>query len=342
MKLKNLITFTILTIILALNVSANSCAISQGIGAPLLADTDCDRIPDAQDNCAFLPNPGQFDIDNNFRGDACDLLIESIGTSPSNSVYSSRSFETIVTILNNREHPLRNIRMRLIIPQLGIETVEYLDNIKVHQSHSFKFNSRIPPCSKEGEYAIVTEASFMNPIGEWETIPGITSIRVLEGKECLKPNAMQGMSEINVLEFQDVYKGGEAVFPIKITNVESNSKDYTFSITGLDGWATYRFDPSSLVVVESGKEKVFDIYISPEEDIPPGERSFIVTVQTKEDLQRFLLVANVKENPARSAHFFLWESSIRLMIIAGLIILVVLAVVLAVLKLSENKEPQYN
>jgi len=35
-------------------------------------DTDSDGVPDYLDNCAFVPNPDQADIDGNGRGDACD------------------------------------------------------------------------------------------------------------------------------------------------------------------------------------------------------------------------------------------------------------------------------
>jgi hypothetical protein len=63
--------------------SAQTCMISEGIGKALLPDTDCDRIVDIQDNCPFITNPMQRDYDGNGLGDACDLYVESISTSPS-------------------------------------------------------------------------------------------------------------------------------------------------------------------------------------------------------------------------------------------------------------------
>lgn len=38
----------------------------------LIADIDKDNIPDIKDNCVYIYNPKQEDIDNNNRGDMCD------------------------------------------------------------------------------------------------------------------------------------------------------------------------------------------------------------------------------------------------------------------------------
>lgn len=37
-----------------------------------LSDADKDGMPDTRDNCVFVKNPDQADVDKNFRGDACD------------------------------------------------------------------------------------------------------------------------------------------------------------------------------------------------------------------------------------------------------------------------------
>jgi hypothetical protein len=41
-------------------------------------DTDGDGVPDAEDNCPTIPNPGQEDTDGDGVGDACDTCPESI------------------------------------------------------------------------------------------------------------------------------------------------------------------------------------------------------------------------------------------------------------------------
>lgn len=43
---------------------------------PTPTDTDQDGIPDYSDNCIFVPNPDQIDLDNNGIGDACEISDE--------------------------------------------------------------------------------------------------------------------------------------------------------------------------------------------------------------------------------------------------------------------------
>ncbi len=47
-------------------------AASRDNPAYVIADSDNDGVPDINDNCVSVANPGQEDINNNGRGDACD------------------------------------------------------------------------------------------------------------------------------------------------------------------------------------------------------------------------------------------------------------------------------
>jgi hypothetical protein len=48
--------------------------------APNVVDTDGDTVPDASDNCAAIPNPGQENEDGDDRGNACDACPHRNGT----------------------------------------------------------------------------------------------------------------------------------------------------------------------------------------------------------------------------------------------------------------------
>jgi hypothetical protein len=326
----------------AMTASAQSCAISSGLGHPLLPDTDCDGIVDMQDNCPYITNPVQRDADMNGLGDACDLYIESIRTNPADFVYNGRAFNTIVTLENNRDYNIRNMKVRVFVPELGIESVQYIDNINVCDAKTLEFMLRAPMCVPLSDYQIIVEASFLNEFGEREIIPGITSIRVVPDQHCqmvLDNNEIIGNTMIDVMEIQDVYKGCEAVFPIKIANMEANDKDYVFSVTGLDGWGSARLSPGSLVIVPKESEVSVNLYVKANDDASStcfgsdcGSRSFVVTVQSGKEVQRFLLVANVKENPQQN-NMFLWIFTFKVIIIIVLVVLIVIACVFAVRKL---------
>jgi hypothetical protein len=346
-KICILIIISALMIVLgALAVSAHTCAVSIGIDKPLLPDTDCDRFVDLEDNCPFIVNPTQSDADYNGLGDACDLYIESIRTNPSDFVFNGRAFNTLATIYNNREYNIRNLKVRVFMPELGIESVQYIDNIEVCSAETIEFFLRAPACVPMNDYKIFVEASFINVLGETEIIPGITSIRVMPDEYCqmvLANSQVIGNTFIDVMQIQDVYKGSEAVFPIKISNNEKNDKEYIVSITGLDSWGSFRLDPSSLIIVSSQSQETMDLYISANQDIPPGERVFVVSIQSGEETQRFLLIANVKETGFVDRAFLLFFS-LKILLIAGLIALIALAIIVGMRKYINsirNENVQY-
>jgi hypothetical protein len=331
-------------IISAFEVSSQSCAISLGLGKPLLPDTDCDRVIDIDDNCPFITNPMQRDAEGNGLGDACDLYIESISTSPADFVYNGRAFNTIVTLQNNRDYNIRNLKVRVLVPELGIESVQYIDNLEVCSSETIEFFLRAPMCVPMHDYKIIVEASFMNVFGEIEGIPGITSIRVIPDQYCqmiLENNQTIGNTFIDVMEIQDVYKGSEAVFPIRISNREFNDKEYIFTVTGLDDWGYYRLDPGSLIIVPSEAERTMDLYIGTNKNVPPGERVFVVSVQSGEEVQRFLLIANVKES-GEVDKTFLWMFSLRVILIGGLILLILVALIIGLKKYIDSAKSEQN
>jgi hypothetical protein len=324
----------------ALTASAQSCMISVGVGKPLLPDTDCDRIVDREDNCPFIANPMQTDSDGNGLGDACDLLIESIRTSPADFVYNGRAFNTFVTLENNRDYNIRNLKVRVFMPELGIESVQYVDNLKVCGSQTVEFFLRAPMCVPMNDYKIVVEASFMNIFGDTEVIPGITSIRVVPDKYCqavMQNNQEIGNTFIDVMEIQDVYKGAETVFPIRISNLESTDKDYIITATGFDGWGSYRISSGSLVIVPSESQRMADLYVTANQDIPPGERVFLVSVQSGEEIQRFLLIANVKESMNANQNYgFLMLFGLKTLLIGGIVLLIIIALIIGIKKYVDS------
>jgi len=325
-------------LIISAFVSAQSCAISPGFDKPLMPDTDCDGVIDRADNCPYITNPLQQDADGNGLGDACDLYLESINTNPGDFVFNGRAFNVITTMHNNRDYNIRNLKVRVIMPELGIESVQYINNLEVCESNTLEFMLRAPACAPTADYHIFVEASFMNIFGIEEVIPGVTSIRVMADQYCqmvLENNQMIGNTIIDVMEIQDVYKGSEAVFPIKISNREFSSKEYIFSAVGLDGWGHARFSPSTLLIVPSESDRIVNLYVRADDEVAPGERVFVVSVKSGEEVQRFLLMANVKEKPVMDMTF-MWIFAFKILMIAALVVLLIIAIIVGYMKYAAH------
>ena len=325
-------------------VSAQTCMISTGIGNRLLPDTDCDRIIDMEDNCPFIANPMQRDAERNGLGDVCDLYFESINTQPSDFVYNGRAFNAIITLQNNRDYNLRNLKIRVLVPELNLESVQYIDNLEVCDIKTIELMLRAPQCVPTGYYKIIVEASFTNMLGDKEAILGLTSIRVVSDQYCqmvIENNQTIGNTIIDVMQIQDVYQVTEAVFPIRITNMESSDKEYIFSITGLDDWGNSRLEPGSLIIVPSNTESMMNLYIRAKKDSAPGERNFVVSVQSGNEIQRFLLIANIKQT-GEVDKTFLWMFTLRIVLISGLILLILVALFIGIKKYFTNIKSEQN
>jgi len=387
-------------LVVATAASAQTCAVSPGFNHPLMPDTDCDGVIDRYDNCPLVINPLQRDAEGSGLGDACDVYIESINTNPADFVYDGRAFNVYVTVHNNRDYNIRNMKVRVFLPELGIESVRYIANLEPCSSQTVEFFLRAPMCSpaylksikttgytlndirdicgssnsqskcsknteqrlnqatpseieaffaSPADHLIVVENTFRNLYNIEEIIPGITSIRVMPDDVCmatLRNGQTMDDTFIDVMEIQDVFKGGESVFPIRISNREFNDKEYVFSVTGLDGWGSARFEPSSLIIVPSGSDRTMDLYVRANDDAVPGEKVFVVSVQNGEEVQRFLLIANVKES-GRNNYGFLWFFTLKVILIIILILLIIAAAIVGIkkyfdsIKYNEGEAVQY-
>ncbi len=67
----------------------------------------------------------------------------------------------------------------------------------------------------------------------------------------------------------------------------------------------------------------------------PGERVFVVSVQSGEEVQRFLLIANVKESGVVD-NSFLWFFSLRVLLITALVVLIIIGLIIGIKKYSDH------
>ena len=100
-------------------------------------------------------------------------------------------------------------------------------------------------------------------------------------------------------------------------------------------------DPGAFVLVKSGETKTIYMYVSPKEDAQPGEKVFMVSVETQGDSKQIALTANVVAGEKESSFDF---GNMKGALEIGLVVLVVLLIILGLIvgfnKLKGNDEPE--
>lgn len=292
------------------------CYISTGHG--LLDDRDCDKVPDIADNCLGIPNTDQGDQNQNSIGDACDLIVDAIKIDPP-VVLEGRAFIVTATLTNYRSYDLRNIKLTLQVPELGLEQETYLDTFEAGKQGKYDFYLRLPDCVKQKEYDVVLFVEWPKSPGTKESFYIPTKMGVSASGLCKDAVGTADDSVINILDIQDVdpVKGG--IYPFTIVNNEQESQAYVLTVDGLDDWGTYEIQPRSLIVVPAGESREGQLVVYAKKG-STGKQGFLLTLRSKHDAQQVQLTAHAEESlPGPSARYY---AQFGLFIIGAIIIIV--------------------
>jgi len=265
----------------------------------LLADLDCDKVPDAIDNCRGIPNPSQADQNGNGIGDACDLLVDKIVLDPGR-VLEGRAFTATAFLTNYRTYPIRNLALTIQIPELGLEQKEYVDVVAPGQQIRQLFYLRLPNCVTPKEYDVVLFVEFPTGPGMQESFYIPTRMRAESSSACTPQGTKEGKSIIDILDIQDIDKKRGGVYPFTIVNGEDEGQAYVLSVKGIDDWGSYEIRPRSLIVVPAGESRKGELIIYAKQGVT-GEHGFVLNLRSKADAKQELLTARIKQDvPGRS------------------------------------------
>ncbi len=311
------------------------CVIASSNGA--LADVDCDRVPDQFDNCPFILNPDQIDVDNNGKGngigDACDLVIDEIRLDPETPI-QGRSMLATVSIFNARPYPMRNLVVKLEVPKLGVANNEVIPLIKSGERLSREIVVRIPECAPTKLTDVVVYVEYPFAPGQQEIFSHALKVPVMPGDTCAT-GVVDDKTVVNILELQDVDVQTGALYPFTIHNNQQESKAYVLSISGNEDWGYSEINPGTVIVVPPGesKEGAIQAYAYPGIS---GMKSMVLTVQAKDDVKQIMLRANIPVAVAPSMNSPL-QLILGLLGFAGIIVLMVITA-MYVKKKSKHKK----
>ena len=268
------------------------------------------------------------------------VIIQDIVLDPASRVQAGRGLFASVRAKNMGEDDEESLKVEVSMPGLGLKATEYIDELEADEATTSEdLFLRLPSCAEPGVYVVRATVTYAH--GD-ESVSEETTIEVGEDPSCdlVKPSG-DDKTVVTVPGRQDVVKGTTgSVYPMILQNNGATDRSYEMSVSGLDAWATYRFDPGALVVVKSGETKTVYLYVTPNDDAAAGEKVFMATVETSGDSKQIALTANVVESDEESALNF---GDLRKVLEIGVVVLIVLLIILGLIvgfnKLKGSEEP---
>ncbi len=221
------------------------------------------------------------------------FFISSISLSPEDNVYAGKNLIARVNIRNSGVIPLEGVIAKVIIPELGISSARFIDQIKTSGRLSEireDFILKILDNTPSGTYTLKSEV--MSQFGSESEVKEISFFILGKSNQPKLTISDKVLITIPVIK-QDIYNNGNEVsYDISLTNEGPNANTYTLALDGL-GWAKLRLSDSNTFVLKPKESKIFKIFASTTEEIE-GEQTLLVTLKSNEDiLKQIELKANV-------------------------------------------------
>jgi len=277
------------------------------------------------------------------------LVVEDVFfSSNGGKARAGRSLLPIVRVKNLGEQDEQDVRVEAAIPQLGVNAVDFIDQIDVDEEESSEeLFLTIPADARAGHYDMVITVKYDEQTRtetrtvDVEVVGSPRPAQDQTDDDSQAPARRTGRTIVSVgSESQDVVQGeGGAIYPVTLTNDGSTSKSYTLGVSGADTFATVEISPSNVVVLSAGETETAYVYVSAKEDAATGSHPFTVDIKSGDQvLQQVPLTANVVE-PA-SEGFSGLTRGLEIAVIVIVIILVIVGLIVAFTRARKGDEEE--
>lgn len=301
-----------------------------------LPDADCDGVHDAIDNCPQTPNAEQKDSNRNGIGDACDLLIQRVNIQPNIAIQANDFFTTHITIINNQERPLQNVRLNLQNQDLNINTHTTIPVLGAGEEYTTQVMSKVPRCTPQRQYPLIITAQYYTQ-GEQKTQTTSQNIRVVAGGQCQEPVTPMENTIVETFYDQELDVGTRTIIPIRIINLNDNAVSYELRLQNTQEYATYRIDPDRTFTLPAGADTTRYLALELEEWAPLGAQQAMLVVSANGYEERINMNFHVRK-PLTQTRSEQLKQAIEITLILLLFALIVAAVILAYKKVNEEPE----
>ncbi len=258
------------------------------------------------------------------------VQIQDFFVSPSNTIEAGRALSFKVKVKNYGNYDLDDVKVKVAIPELNVQTYETIDNLDKDETQAFEaLLLRIPTDAKPGTYDVVATVEF----DRFESVSETKQIEVISGQVS---QTADGDSSVTMPEAVEVVKGTQgSVYPVLIENKGAASKTYVLTVSGVSEWGSVSFEPSSVVVVGAGQAQTVYLRVKANDNAQAGDKVFKVDVRANDVSKETTVVAKITESQGSGAPL---KAVLEWALIVLIVVLIVLGIVLLVKKMRSNKD----
>lgn len=269
----------------------------------------------------------------NLKGERHEIAIKDILMT--SEIAAGRGLFTNVRIQNFGQKTEEDVTVKVRIPELNIEEFTTVQELEADDSTTTEdVVLFINECTKPGDYDVIAEVYF----NEYDKVTRTETITVTESGPCQKESEGAGKTVVSVPGAQEVAAGGQAVFPIMITNTASTARTYVITVSkAVEAFGTARIDPTNVVIVQPNKQETVFVYVKANEDATQGQKDFTVTITSGADKQDIALSANVVEGKSSGADL---KKVLEISLVVLIVILVIAGLVIGFNKLKPKDDEE--
>lgn len=280
------------------------------------------------------------------------LNIYDVILNPFSNVQAGQPFFVTVRVENMGDNVEDSIRVTASMPQLGIQTSEFVDQLiraadKDQYNNIYSKNDAattnqlmlvIPEDAKEGDYTLEVKLNYNRGYGNtFESDAGDVKTYKVHVKGTKETTAVASSVLVNVDNMNQKATAGQgSVYKVSVANLGKEAQTYTVEVLGVGSFGTSRVDPQA-VIVAADKQADVNVYVSPAENVE-GLKSFTVKVKDAAGnvLSEKALTLDVVKTQVVGFESF--KKVLEFGFVALLIILVILGIVLVAKRLGGKEE----